>query len=47
MKKQPEEMTLAKLEVLIMPNGEILCSGKQVGYFKDLKERLSEPRKAV
>lgn len=45
--KQPEEMTLAKLEVLIMPNGEIICRGVTVGWYKDLKKFLSEPKKAV
>lgn len=43
MTKQPEDITLAKLDVLIMPNGEILCTGKRVGWFKDLSKYLSSP----
>lgn len=35
MDKAPEEMTLAKLDVLVMPNGEILCLGKSLGYVTD------------
>jgi len=46
MKDQPKEMTLAKLEVLLMPNGELICSGKRIGWFKDLKKYLSDPKKA-
>lgn len=37
MNKAPEEMTLAKLEVLIMPNGEILCLGKTLGFVTDIE----------
>lgn len=44
---QPEDITLAKLEVVLMPQGEIICIGKTVGWFKDLQKYLTEPRKAV
>jgi len=47
MEKQPKDITLAKLQVIIMPNGEIICLGKVVGKFKNLKKYLSEPKKAV
>ena len=40
MEKQPEEITLATLEVVVMPNGEIICLGKTVGWFKDLAKYL-------
>ncbi len=40
MKKQPEKMTVCLLEVLVMPNGEIISLGKTIGWFKDLKEVL-------
>ena len=45
MKDKPKEMIIAKLEVLIMPNGEILCSGKTIGWFNDFKKYLSKPVK--
>ena len=32
MEKAPEEMTVCNLEVLVMPNGEILCLGKTIGW---------------
>lgn len=44
MLKQPEEITLAKLEVLIMPNGEVMCLGGSIGWFDKLGKYLSEPR---
>jgi len=45
MKEIPKAMTVTKLEVLIMPNGEIICLGKTLGWFKDLKECLEEVKK--
>lgn len=41
---QPDEIVQAKLEVLIMPNGELICLGKRVGWFKDFSKFLSEPK---
>jgi len=32
MNEPPKEMMLAKLDVLVMPNGEILCAGKTLGW---------------
>lgn len=37
----PDEMTLCNLEVLLMPNGEVICKGKSIGWFKELKKFLS------
>ena len=31
MTKAPDRITLCNLEVIVMPNGEIICSGKTVG----------------
>ena len=45
MKKIPKEMTVTKLEVLVMPNGEVICLGKTLGRFKDFKECLEEVKK--
>jgi hypothetical protein len=33
---QPKEITNALLGVVVMPNGEVICLGKTVGWFKDL-----------
>lgn len=32
MDKNPENIMLAKLEVVVMPNGEVICLGKTVGF---------------
>lgn len=45
--KPPKVMTLAKLDVLVMPTGEILCGGSLVGYTRDLGQYLSEQKEAV
>lgn len=42
MKKIPKEITLCKLECVLMPQGEILCLGKTIGWFKDLKSYLEK-----
>ncbi len=47
MTDNPRQMTLAKLEVLVMENGEILCSGKRVGFVKDLGKYLSDLKDAI
>lgn len=50
MKENPEDITLAKLEVIVMPNGEILCKGKTVGWVKGengLGKYLSDAKKEV
>ena len=39
--KQPKELTICTLEVLLMPNGEILCLGKSIGWFKEFKKYLT------
>ena len=38
--KQPDEITACDLECVLMPNGEVICCGKTVGRFKDLKKFL-------
>lgn len=43
MEKVPNTITVCQLEVLLMPNGEILCLGKTLGWFDKLKEYLKEP----
>ncbi len=39
-KKIPKEITVCYLEVVLMPQGEIICFGKTVGWFKELKKYL-------
>ena len=41
MEKIPEGLQLCNLEVIIMPNGEILCKGKTFGVFREFKDVLS------
>jgi hypothetical protein len=38
--KQPTELTLCVLDVVVMPNGEVIHQGNTVGWFKDMKEFL-------
>ena len=47
MNENPEEMTLAKLDVLVMPNGEILCEGEVVGKVDAIGKHLSQLRDAI
>ena len=37
MKEQPKEITVCYLECALMPQGEIICKGKTIGWFKNLK----------
>ena len=39
---QPEEITLALLEVVIMPNGELIHQGESLGWFDKMKDYLWE-----
>ncbi len=39
--KAPKEMTLASLQVLVMPNGEVLCLGFSIGWVKQLGKMLT------
>lgn len=36
----PKEITPAYLNVVVMPNGEIICHGKTVGWVKQLQQFL-------
>jgi len=40
MKKQPKEIVVCKLDVVLMPQGEVIFLGKTIGWFKDLKKYL-------
>ena len=41
MDEQPKEITVCNLQVILMPQGEIICLGKTVGWFKNLKKYLT------
>ena len=41
MKECPSEITVCRLQVIVMPNGEVICFGKTVGMFRDLKEYIT------
>ena len=42
--EKPKEPTPAELEVILMPNGEIVCHGKTVGWYKTHKQYLHEKK---
>ncbi len=41
METQPEQITVCTLECIVMPQGEIICNGKTLGWFKELKKYLT------
>lgn len=41
MEKNPEQITPALLEVLVMPNGEVICDGKTAGWVHKIGKYLS------
>ena len=42
MTENPEQISIAKLEVVVMPNGEIICFGKTIGYVNEIGKYLSD-----
>jgi hypothetical protein len=42
MEKQPENIMVCELECVVMPNGEVICNGKTIGWFEDLGKYLRE-----
>ena len=42
MQKLPKEITLCRLDCVLMPQGEVICQGKTIGWFKDLQSHLEE-----
>ena len=43
MEQIPDNITLCNLEVVLMPNGEIISEGKTLGWFDKFKKHL-EPK---
>lgn len=39
--KAPDTITMMTLDVVVMPNGEIICDGKTVRWVKTLGKYLS------
>ena len=46
MDKAPDEITVARLTVVVMPNGEVLCKGKSLGWVKTLGKYLTPEKEA-
>lgn len=44
MKENPKEITLYNLEVVVMPNGEVISLGKTVGWVEELGKFLTKKR---
>ena len=44
MTDNPKTIMIAKLEVVVMPTGEIICAGNTVGYVKELGKYISDER---
>lgn len=44
--KIPEDITVGYLQVVIMPNGEVICEGKSLGFFKKLGKYLFKENNA-
>ena len=44
MKEQLKEITLCNLECVLMPQGEIICLGKTIGWFKDFGDMLEKKK---
>ena len=41
----PDVPEVRHLEVVLMPNGEIICMGKSLGWYDKMGEYISNPRK--
>lgn len=37
----PEDITVCNLECVLMPNGEVISNGKNLGWFSDFKKFLT------
>lgn len=40
--KNPDTITPAKLDCIVMPNGEVLCNGTTIGWVKSLGKFLTK-----
>ncbi len=46
MEKLPERITVCRLQCVLMPQGEVICEGKTIEWFKDLKRHLETETEA-
>lgn len=37
----PEGITTVHVQAVLMPNGEVICMGKTIGWFEELKKYLT------
>jgi len=44
MLENPKEITTCSLQCILMPNGEVLCKGRTIGLFRNIKEYLVEQK---
>ena len=42
---KPDVMTIVNVEALVMPNGEVICLGKTIGWWDKLKDYITEKEK--
>lgn len=40
--KKIEKAMLCRLQCVLMPNGEIICKGKTIGWYENLREFLQK-----
>lgn len=45
MTEAPQEITVCNLEVVVMPNGEVICLGKTIGWIEKLGKYLTPKKK--
>lgn len=41
MNKPPKEITVCHLDVVVMPNGEVICTGRSIGWVNSLGVHLT------
>jgi len=41
MTEAPKEITVCHLEVIVMPNGEVICAGRSLGWVNTLGKYLT------
>lgn len=39
---QPKIITAVRVEAVLMPNGEVICNGKTLGYFKNIQNLIHD-----
>lgn len=47
MEEIPDAISVCKLEVVLMPNGEVICLGKRLGMFEKYKKYLTLDKEVI